>query len=420
MKPLVIKYLETHTFEQLEGEHGVRARPSSGFEKINLNYDQIKVKSSDPLASQCRGLVIRPQWASNVDVDTYLTTKIDNVQVVAWPMNRFFNHGDVAAADVDWSDPNLQIFEKLDGTMCVLYYDDVKYEWHVSTRSIPEADLLITNNGIGINHTFASLFKLAVSHTAQDVFGVQEGFENAEQFFDYFTSKLDCGRTYVFELTTPLNRVVVRYGDYRVTLLAVRHNESGLEQHIHDVDEELVLKCRSWGELNDPQTLSAFVNASDPSKIEGAVAMDSQFQRVKIKSAAWVMASRAKELVTVSRRNAIEAIINGSVDDIVPLLEKEIVDELHEMQKKLVAYASSVDKQFATISKTAATRKDFALAVKSLNIVWTTPYFQLYKLLIDGKRVSMLDWLTTSYEEGRITVTSLDNILQQIDKISVI
>jgi hypothetical protein len=40
-------------------------------------------------------------------------------------------------------------------------------------------------------------------------------------------NSLDKSFTYVFELTSPLNRVVVKYADYRITILAARETANG-------------------------------------------------------------------------------------------------------------------------------------------------------------------------------------------------
>ena len=55
---LVQKYLETHTFGDLAKEHGVYASFSKSGHKFSLNYDQIEAKESDPLAQECRGLIL--------------------------------------------------------------------------------------------------------------------------------------------------------------------------------------------------------------------------------------------------------------------------------------------------------------------------------------------------------------------------
>ncbi len=64
---LVQKYLETHSFANLAAEHGVYASFSKSGHKFSLNYDQIEAKESDPLAQECRGLIL-----SALDGTSYL------------------------------------------------------------------------------------------------------------------------------------------------------------------------------------------------------------------------------------------------------------------------------------------------------------------------------------------------------------
>ena len=123
MDLLVTEYLKTHTFQQLEDEHGVCARKSSDGSKYSLNYDMIMVKSGDKLAEQCRGLIVRPwSWLGLVTAgEDWKNHVVGDTTTLAWPMDRFYNHGDAAGAQIDWSDPALRVLEKLDGTMVILY-----------------------------------------------------------------------------------------------------------------------------------------------------------------------------------------------------------------------------------------------------------------------------------------------------------
>ena len=167
MKPLVIEYLRNHSFQQLEDEHGVCVRFSNDGSKASLNYDQILVKNGDPVAEQCRGMVIRPtQFDIKVFGDAWKQAPVGNVDVLAWPMNRFYNHGDANGAQLDWDDSRLRIYEKLDGTMMVVYWDPLHSRWHAGTRSVPEADLPIRKDHMEIGDmTFSELFFKALRAT---------------------------------------------------------------------------------------------------------------------------------------------------------------------------------------------------------------------------------------------------------------
>ena len=403
MKPLVCNYLVTHSLANLEEEHGVKARWNASGDKFSLNYNQIKIKNGDLLAEQCRGLILRPgnaNVASNSD-------KIGETIVLAWPMNRFYNYGDPAAHDVNWKDPDLHVYEKLDGTMIIVYWDAKHKRWYAATRSVPEADLPIqVGDMVMENMTFYDLFMNALVATCENVTG----------------NKFDCAlndpgdvidlnkdMTYVFELTTPMNRIIVKYDEPRVTLLASRNVYSGDEIMLSDIHITGVRYPQVWN-IASPTALDAFVNSADPVDLEGAVVIDSMFRRVKVKNKAWVLSSRAKDLVTVSKRTALRAIINGEIDDIIPMVEDDIASQLNELRAALIKYDEHVHDVFIDWAEQAGDdRKTFAGFVNASD-EWATPFFQIYNKKGDG----LIDWLQNEEKRGRLHSTTLESLLERI------
>lgn len=381
-------FLETHSFKDLYHTYGVAARSCKDGLKWSLNYDQIDAKPGCAVASQCRGLILRPvvRVASDSEI-------VGPTTIVARPMDRFYNAGDFHAAEIDWSTARIQ--EKLDGTMCILYFDDVKNEWCVATRSVPEADVSFGDPpGSPLNeNTFAELFKYAV---------------NCTHPWTDFIRGLDTNYTYVFELTSPLNRVVVKYDDYEITLLSIRNTSSG-EDVLPDVLEEYLQVVTEWPLTTLPE-LTEFVNQMDPAKCEGAIVVDGNFNRVKVKSKAWVLASRAKDAV-LHKRGALECIINGSAKDVMPFLDVHVTEYLKGMNDSFDRYMYGVDVAFKRFNGTCLDRKDFALAVQASGL-WQTPFFILYA----GKYTNCLDWLRQLSKTGKLTNSVLDSLLQQIDK----
>src|SRR5579863_220361 len=185
MDLLVKDYLLDHSFQELEDEHGVCARPNATLDKFALNYDQILTKSGDPVAEQCRGMVVRPHELPRLTQTDRKTGLIDwknkqvgPIDVLAWPMNRFYNHGDAAAANIDWSHPSLKVYEKVDDTCIILYWDPLHDKWHCGTRSVPEADLPIQVGHMEIGDmTFSQLFLKALAATREEVSGKPGGWE---------------------------------------------------------------------------------------------------------------------------------------------------------------------------------------------------------------------------------------------------
>jgi len=408
MVPLVVDYLKDHSLQQLEDDHGVCARFSNDRTKASLNYDQILIRNGDRLAEQCRGMVVRVLAASPAD-DERMVRPVGHVAVVAWPMDRFYNHGDVAAAPVDWGCPRLRVDEKLDGTMIVLYHDADR--WHVATRGVPEADLPIHAGHLEVGDmTFSELFWWALRCTLVGQVCAHAG-DHRDWCIDALGAHLRTDITYVLELTSHVNQVVVRYESPGVTLLAARRTSTGEELHLDEIELPGVPRPRTWP-LADAASVTAFVNNALPSELEGAVVIDGSFRRLKVKSKAWVMASRAKDSVTSSARNALEAIILEKADDIVPLLPSDAGDRLLRMQSAYVRYCRGVDRAFAAIKDASdGSRKDFAVRVSALHD-WSAPYFAL----LDRRASTTREWVHGMCEGSRLSASALDNMIKIINE----
>lgn len=405
-RPLVVEFLKNHSLQELERMHGVCARASADGSKYGLNYDMLLSKPGDQLAGECRGMVIRPL----VRISAGSEAPVGDVEVVAWPMSRFYNHGDPNAATVDWSDPNLDVFEKLDGTMIVMYWDAVPQVWHAGTRSVPEADLPICKEHVEIgNKTFSQLFWDAMRSTFE-----ANRFLEASNFEEWVNSSFNKEVTYVFELTSPYNRVVVKYEDTKATLLAARHTASGEEMRIHvsSIGLPIIPRAKTW-KISSASALEAFVNAADPATMEGAVVLDSKFNRLKMKNMAWVLSSRAKDLVTVSRRSALLAIIKGTIDDIIPLVSEDISKELMKMQEQFVTLCANMDAKFQQFFIEAdSNRRRFAELVLTQDDCIPAPFFSMWK----GRVPSTLGWFRSVAEAGKLSSQMLDNTLNHMGK----
>lgn len=397
MTPLVIEYLRTHTFKQLEIEHGVYTRPTTDFNKTSLNYDMIDAKPTDELACQCRGLVIRTQF--QLTEETWSNTIPGECTVLAWPLNRFFNLGDGNCAPVNWS--NTIIYEKLDGTMIVLYWDPKPSKWCVGTRAVCEADLPVSLS----LHTFSDLFWMSLGMSTQ---------LSVEQVCDALQKDV----TYVFELTTPVNQVVVLHKDYRVTLLATRHTQTGVESLVGDHAKRLgVATPRVW-ELKSPADIEKFVDDADPKVLEGAVVCDIDFNRIKVKNKSYVLASKAKDSISSSPRNAIEIILRKKADDIVSLLDDITAKTLLTMQDNVRTVFQNIDKTYvdclarSTGADAKETRKNFAINVMSSG-VWYSPLFAMY----EKKALNVRDYIDKLIDADKLTPSILDSVLTAIKDI---
>lgn len=407
---LVQKYLMTHTFADLAKDHGVYASFSKSGHKFSLNYDQIEARESDPLAQECRGLILSLIGGEPITEDmTPKGLSRDYVcpgptKILAYPMKRFFNYGQGSAAEIDWNDPELAVLEKLDGTLCIVYYDQFTNKWCVATRSVPEADLLM-DNGI---YTFRTLFEKAV----QDTLGKP---------FDEFTRMLSVGFTYCFELTTPYNRIVVDYKTCGITLLAVRDlfdlqeiNPSKLISRYLSMPGVPIVESHKFTTIPE---LIDWISSLNPMEHEGVVVRDKNFNRIKIKNAAYVAYNKARDTIGASPRNCLELVLSEKEDDVIPFLPDEIVKNVLRIKEGVQRVIKQHDEAY-TAAKAAADasnpgdKKTFAILVTKNKQLWTAPFFQMF----DGKASNMREFIKNSRDKtGNWSNSFLDKILELID-----
>jgi len=423
-KLLVQEYLETHTLGELAKEHGVYATFSKSGHKASFNYDMLETQDDDLLARDCRGLILSAKDGhSFLGQAKYLNGKpnydhvvMGKTHIIAFGLRRFFNYGQGSADPIDFTDPNIIILEKKDGTLSQCYFDKFIGRWCVSTRSVPEADLLM-DNGI---FTFRTLFEKCLVETT----GLS---------FDDYTAKLDKEITYCFEICSPLNRIVCAYPDNTLTFIGARrisyetHKPFSYEptEEFVKIQELDIREVPSFGvplvPTYDYQTIDqllVWVASRSPSEHEGLVLRDAKFNRVKIKSDAYLSFSKLRDSLGNSERNCLTLILNGKEDDAIPFLPKEIVENLLSIKAGLQRAMQDNDMAYEVIFQETnammpGDKKTFALAVNEAvqlrgNKLWAPYFFNRW----DHKSSSIKEFIMSSQKLGSWGDSFLDRLLE--------
>lgn len=404
----ILDFLKSNSLLDLEIQHGIQARRSSCKTKFSLNYNQFSSKAGDVIAEQCRGIVVRPSSAAGLDIlsnDDWQEMPLGDCHVLARTMLRFYNHGEHTAANIDWSDSNLHVMEKVDGTMIALYWDDLNDAWRAATRSVPDADIP---------------FKVPGSWDGDLEMTYSELFWDAYQRCAELNSVLDKRYTYIFELTSRYNKIVVNYDLPQITLLSVIETISGRELDIYsDFVQKLVplvARPKKWS-LDSVAAIGSFVNSLSPQECEGAVVCDSAFRRIKIKSVGYVLSSRSKEMIDSSPRSALQSIIDGSIDDVIPYLDAEIAGRFEDLRNRVASFFQKMDGAFHKMHAPCFSQKEFAYAVNSSGL-WSAPLFQMRKMALDaghgGDVVSMDLWIREVSKSGRLTPALLNMLYDHV------
>lgn len=285
-------------------------------------------------------------------------------------------------------------------SLCIVYFDHHKDEWCVATRSVCEADLIM-DNGI---YTFRTLFEKAVQETLGRPF---------DSFIKYLRPEI----TYCFELTTPYNRIVVKYDECKITLLAMRENATLKELDINSshLMNDLLRSLRvKKHRLKTLEEIVNFVSTQNPLEMEGVVILDSQFNRIKVKNALYVAFNKAHDQLGNSRRNRLELILSEKDDDIIGAMPPDIAEDMVNLKKSVKEVLSKHDLVFTEIvnSLPNPTKKDFALVLQQRKDLWSAPLFSMF----DKKILSMKDFVDKSKKEGTWSNSFLDKLLQLSDE----
>jgi hypothetical protein len=176
------------------------------------------------------------------------------------PFYKFGNYGEGYIDTLDWSTARVQA--KIDGSLIKVNYDGI---WHVSTNNLIDARKAPLDQNFGIDYnTFYDLFMDAAKKSN----------------LDFNRLKKNC--TYMFELTSPYNKVVVRYDNVSIHHLGARNNDT-LEEFDCDIG---VPKPKSYSISTLKDCIDTANTLSDQE--EGFVVVDANWHRNKIKSPQYV------------------------------------------------------------------------------------------------------------------------------------
>ncbi len=299
---------------------------------VLFKYNQIESPMSDSIVCECRGIIL---------------DETNNWEVVSRPFDKFFNYGEGHAAEIDWKTVKVQ--EKVDGSLATIY--PYNGQWHIATSGTPDASGEVN----GFCMTFAELF--------WDTFKGKM-FGHHPEALALLLPPPDCGYCFMFELTTPYNKVVVRHKDSKVILLGARNLKTQKELSTKEAADLWMYYCHHGREtvkefpLTTIEEIFATFDHMDPTCQEGYVVVDANFNRVKVKSPAYVALHHMKDGLS-SIRSLVQVVLNGEIDEVSNALP-EYANDLKNIKLKLNDLISSLETDYDKI-KEIKIQKEFAL-----------------------------------------------------------
>lgn len=251
-------------------------------EYVLMKYDMKTADFSSPIVREARGIIFKVgEWE----------------YPVCHPFNKFFNYGETFSDDVDWN--SAVVSEKIDGSLMKLWFDE--NGWHLSTNGSINAYKTTFNDR---GNTFGELFETALLYN---------GITLTE-----LTRDLNTNYTYMFELVSPISRIVIPYETTDIYYLGRREKYTDKEYPFFSEDPDIVfgknIKTPKVYRMNTlSQVLS--VSADLPWDEEGYVVCDKLCNRVKIKSPKYVLAHYNLTNRAVSFKNFVQIVLQGEVEE---------------------------------------------------------------------------------------------------------
>jgi len=311
-----------------------------------LKYSQIDSDFTNGIVRECRGMII--DGACNP---------------VCVPFFKFANYGEPYADKIDWATARVE--EKIDGSLIKVW--NYRGRWSVSTNGTIFArnasiDSICDDSRRERFSNYAELFDAAAGRAGLDL------------------ESLNPQYTYMFELCSPYNRVVVPHGEIKIYHVGTRDIATmrELETDI-GIPKPKTYQCNN---INDLIAMASKLKYNE----EGYVVKDADYRRVKVKSPAYVAAHHLvsdmndKKLLDLMRKNETAEFLTYFPE------YRGFIDSLEERVGALTAHIGGMLKErFDGVR--FETRKDFAAAVTK------TDYPNFFFSYYDKKFKTPAEWL---------------------------
>ena len=299
-----------------------------------FNYD-IKADFYDPIVKEARGIII----------DT------NKCEVVCWPFNKFFNSHESYADPIDWSTAKVQ--EKVDGSIVKMWFDKSIGTWRWSSNSCIDANEAKTASG----------------KTLMQIIKMTHEYKMMQSSIVYQTNLYE-GATYIFELVSPYNAIVIKYDKPMLYHIGTRSNDDGFESS-YKLPGFPVPKMYELNTMDDCINAAKELNKnSDYPTNEGFVVVDAAYRRIKIKAPEYLVYHHAISNITITKESAWDLIHvdDFNLDTFLESAPEHIAEDVKWYIKefnKAKLHIAAICKIACEMASNGCTRKEIAEKVKS-------------------------------------------------------
>lgn len=280
----------------------------------------------------------------------YFDNLTQRFECVCHPFDKFGNYGESYVREIDWK--SARVTEKIDGSLIKVWYHG---GWHIST------------NGT-INAQYAYVPNTQLSYYDLFIRALKKNGDPARDFFEW----LNPDYVYMFELVSPDNRMTILYPEDAIYLIGVRDRKSDREFDI-DIFKQYFFRIYMPNMVKFPEryylnTLGDCIHATQlmSADEEGFVVCDDKFDRVKVKSEQYLIASHLRFNNSINVKKVIKLIRDEMIDDFCAYNEDYIgfVNDIKEAGRQI---AITLDETWEGLSKLLPpTKKEFFMMVKDM------------------------------------------------------
>lgn len=294
----------------LTGEFGIKVKQEEHYAIFNYGFG---CDYSNPLVQEARGIII----------DT------ECLQVACWPFRKFGNYTEGYADAIDWSTARVQ--EKVDGSIIKLWFDRRMGKWQFSTNGVIRAESASLESAAAPNY-------LALIQTANNYADIPFPALNR-----------DC--TYIFELVSPDNRVVVPYESTMLYHTGTRSNVTGEEADVDiGIRKPMAYPIQS---LNECIEMAVKLNRTGEAGItaEGYVVVDGHWNRIKVKSPDYIVQHHLTQMKSISKQDCLRLLLAECRDiDVICRANPGLIPVFKYYDYQLARLCSLADR-LATLSR---------------------------------------------------------------------
>ena len=331
----VQRYLRAKSLPQLNEEFAIKYKFSKKYPNLVLLSYSSDSPMEEVICQESRGLIL--------DVN-------DDWKIVSMAFKAFFNVGNSNAPHLNWND--VRVYTKHDGTLISLYrYNN---EWLVSTTGGTDASGLVSvhdrNSNIkNSDITFADLFWQVFRERGYKL-PTNPEIEHGQMRY-----------TYMFELETPMNRIVVDHKENNLTLLGARDLNTLQEINPEPIAEYFGWDCVKTWDLKDVQSMKSYLDDLDTVSMEGFVIVDSEWNRLKLKSEKYVLLHHV--VGGLSKKSMVDIILKREEEECRPIFKEvsNLFEEMLEAVERLKEYLEAEYLKYKDIKD----QKEFAEALKN-------------------------------------------------------